>query len=307
MKLGNMIEAFIADVCAGKTNETPTAYRAKLRQLEQCLGPDCEEINQRHIDTFRQSLLNRKYKMRGKKLVKGKLSKFTIRTTLATCRHFIRWAQAHNYIPQGVELRNIKEPEADPKAIDPETVDALLETAQSYGQAWERARNTAILYILRDTGSRVGPIARLEIDSLNLDSGYAVVPDKGDRQSWLWVDPPTIMAIREWLNYRKELNPVDYLLFTCTKRTGITRQGIYRMLSTLAKRAGVQGRHNPHSFRHGFARDCLLAGADLGIVSQLMNHSSVVITHKFYARWKKRELKRFHRTYSPGRRLPPIK
>jgi hypothetical protein len=35
-----------------------------------------------------------------------------------------------------------------------------------------------------------------------------------------------------------------------------------------------------------------------------MNHSSTVVTHKYYARWKRKELKKFHKRYSPGRMLP---
>lgn len=304
MKLADMVNSFINDVCAGKTNETPKAYRTKLKNLEKFLGEEREDINQTDIDAFRRYFLNRKIKRRGGKSIKGNLSKFTVRTTLATCKHFLRWAGEHGHIPQGIRLLNIKEPEADPKPIEPATVEALLGIAKSCGADWERARNVAILYVLRDTGGRVGSVARLDIDSIDLKQGCATVMDKGDHLSWLWFNPPTIAAIRNWLNYRNDLAPVDYFLFTGKTGTGISRVGIYRMISRLAKKAGVQARHNPHAFRHGFARDCLMAGADLGVVSQLMNHSSVVVTHKFYARWKKRELKRFHRAYSPGRTLP---
>lgn len=304
MQLHQMIEQFVKQVCAGKTNETPTAYKSKLRHLEKFLGADRETITQEDIDNFKIYVLNRKTKQRGGEEIKEPLSRFTIRSVLATTKHFLTWAMRKNYLPQGLELENIKEPRPEPKAIAADTVDRLLLAAQSTGEDWERARNIAIIYVLRDTGGRVGSLARLEMESLNLADGYAIVRDKGDQLSWLWFSASTVAAIRAWLHWRAGRAPLDYKLFTGKKGRGLTREGIYRAIERLADVAGITDRHNPHSFRHAFARDSLLAGADLSQVSQMMNHSSVAVTDKYYARWTKKELKQFHDKFSPGRDLP---
>lgn len=301
--LTKYIETFIADVCAGKTNETPIAYRSKLKHLENYLGEQ-NSFSQDDIDAFRRWLLERDTKRRGGKEIKGKLSKFTVRSILSTTRHFLRWAAEKGKIPQGIELVNIREPAADPKAVDQLTVEKLLKAAEETGEDWERVRNTALIYTLRDTGCRAGCLAQLDIDSLDLENGIATAPDKGDQLNWLWFNPPTVEAIREWLRWRDQLQPKDYRLFTGAKGYGLTRQGISRVLSRLAAAAGVTGRHNPHAFRHAFARDAILAGADLGQVSQMMNHRGIVVTDKYYGRWKKKELKKFHGRFSPGRNLP---
>lgn len=305
MELGDLINQFVRDVCAGKTNETPTAYQSKMNHLKKFLGD--EDITQEKMEAFKTYLLTRDKKQRGKSEVKGNLSLFTVRSVLATTRHFLRWAGERGKIPQGVMISNIKEPRPEPKYVDSLTVEKLLQAAGELDNDWERARNTAIIYVLRDTGGRVGSIVNIELGNMDLEKGYATAKDKGNQLSWLWFNAPTIDAIREWLHYRDQLNPIDYRLFLCTRGYGISRQGIYRMLGSLAKQARVQGRWNPHSFRHAFARDSLLAGADLGQVSDLMNHSSIVVTHKYYARWKKMELKRFHKRFSPGRNLPKVK
>jgi integrase/recombinase XerD len=65
----------------------------------------------------------------------------------------------------------------------------------------------------------------------------------------------------------------------------------------LAVRAGVGGRHNPHSFRHALARRLLKHHADMGTVSELLGHRDIETTHKFYARWSKTELNNRHRQY----------
>ena len=66
---------------------------------------------------------------------------------------------------------------------------------------------------------------------------------------------------------------------------------------TIAKRAGVT-RFNPHAFRHGALQAALEHGADITTISQLAGHSTIQITHKFYARWQKTELKAQHAKHS---------
>ncbi len=69
------------------------------------------------------------------------------------------------------------------------------------------------------------------------------------------------------------------------------------MLERLAKQGGVEGRFNPHSFHHALARRLLRNGADMGTVSQILGHSDIETTHRFYAYWTEDELAQRHRQY----------
>lgn len=305
MRLGELLDMFVFNVCAGKANQTASAYRSKLRHLEKYLGEDRESFGQDDIDNFKIFLLERKTKRRGGIEVKGQLSKFTLRSVFATTHHFLKWAGEKGHLPS-LELENIKEPAADPKPVTEMTVNALLASARQVGQEWEQARNTAIIYTLRDTGGRVGAIARIDIDNLDLAAGTAIAPDKNDQLSWLWFNAPTIQAISAWLDVRNQLLPKDQYLFTGARGHGLSCEGIRRVLSRLASAAGVTGRHNPHAFRHAFARDSILAGADLSQVSNMMGHKGIVVTYKYYSRWTHKEIKVAHRKYSPGAKLPEL-
>ena len=77
----------------------------------------------------------------------------------------------------------------------------------------------------------------------------------------------------------------------------MTPSGIYRILEKLARQGGVKGRFNPHSFRHALARCLLRNGADMGTVSQILGHTDVETTHRFYARWTEDELVERHRVF----------
>jgi integrase/recombinase XerC len=296
----DLVQRFIQDVCGGKQNETPVAYITKLRYLERFLEEKGQwVINQESIDEFKVWMLTRKRKIRGKREVEGSLSPFTVRTVLTTVKHFLRWGYERNEFPK-IVLKNISEPQPDPKPIKNSTFENLLHIARTLGEDWERARNTALLYLLRDTGSRVGALMRIEVENLDLVHGSVIVLDKGGRYSWLFFGEVSCEAIKTWLDYRSQFNPKVSNLFITIKGTPMGRMHVRRILNQLARIAGVEiERHNPHAFRHAFARDLLLAGADLSQTSQLLNHTSIVTTARYYARWSKKELATIHHRFSP--------
>lgn len=297
-----LIDAFINCVTAGKRNETPAAYRAKLRYLTTWLGD--QSITQDAINQWRLYMLTRQTHRRGGQTVKTPLSAFTIRSCFATVRHFLRWGCEAGHWP-AIELQQVKPPPVDPKPVTADTIDAVIRAALVTGEPWEQIRNILILYLLRDTGARVSEISRIDISDIDLPAGVITTQGKGGEVIRLWLSPMTVTALKAWLLVRSTLQPSDYHLLTGARGNGLSRQGITRMLNRLADAAGVQyDRHNPHAWRHAFARDCLTAGADLTQVSQMMHHKSIVITAQYYARWDDAELQAAHARFSPGRNLP---
>jgi site-specific recombinase XerD len=79
----------------------------------------------------------------------------------------------------------------------------------------------------------------------------------------------------------------------------LSRSGLYVMLKALAKKAGVTGRFNPHSFRHGFAHHALTHGAQMGVVAAILGHRDIAITHKFYGGMVGDDLVELHEAISP--------
>ena len=69
------------------------------------------------------------------------------------------------------------------------------------------------------------------------------------------------------------------------------------MLDRMAEKANLTDPHNPHSFRHAFAKGVLGQGANLAQVSQLMGHSDSSITVKYYGQFATQELQEFHNRY----------
>lgn len=300
MLLAELIELFIDDVCAGKQNETAQAYRTKLRQLQKYL--DSKPITHETIKGFLHDAKTRKRHRRGYRIVEGGLSPYTIKTIFQTVRHFCRWLYDNGHLDQDL-ARHIAipyPPPPAPKAITNDDVMKMIHTANTQThEQWERVRDVAIMYYLRDTGGRVGGMCELRLSGCDLTDGSIETIEKS-RNVKLYINPPTISAIREWLKWRAQLKPItDHLFISNRTKQGMTRQGVHRMLQRNADRAGVQGRINPHAWRHAFARDFLKNGGEISQLAGLMNHSSIWVTNNYYARWNDDELRNAHAESSP--------
>lgn len=308
-----LIELFIADVCAGKDNETPIAYRSKLTRLIRWMdaqGLQIGELTFQHMALFRRALLEQKTIRRGSKVVPGKLSPFTIHTVMRTVKHFLGWCHRNGYThfdPSPFRIGH--PPPPDPKAVTAQNALALFHAAARTGEHWERTRNLAMLYLLRDSAGRLGAILHADIDNLDLTQGKVYVREKGAKPHSLYINAPTIEALMLWLEHRHTLMPKCNALFIGRFGRALSRSGFYAIIRRLANAAELQGkgRVNPHAFRHAWVRDALQAGEDLTKVSQTLGHSTVRVTADYYARWTDGELQAAHKRFSPGAKLPVIK
>lgn len=307
-----IVDKFVDDVCAGKVNETPVSYRGKLGRLIRWMDDNnmaLSDLTFGHVEKFRRSMIDQHTVRRGSRVISGRLSPFTIHTVMRTTKHFLVWSYKHhkiNFDPSPLKIP--PPPHPDPKPITAENAMALLLAASRTGYKWERARNLALLYMLRDTAGRLSAILTADIDNLDLNDGKLHVREKGDRPHVLYLNTPTIKAVRTWLKLRLTLEPKDNSLFISQHGTQLSRSGFYSVLERLRIVACLQGkgRTNPHAFRHAWVRDFLKGCADLSRASQMVGHSTVRVTADYYARWADGELKNAHSQYSPGAKLPII-
>jgi site-specific recombinase XerD len=78
----------------------------------------------------------------------------------------------------------------------------------------------------------------------------------------------------------------------------MTTSGPRQLLKRLAGEIGITGPHNPHAFRHAFARRMLANGMDISDLSRLMGHSSIQVTAKHYLCWTAAELGQKHAQFN---------
>lgn len=224
---------------------------------------------------------------------KGGLSIATKRGYIRAVRRFFNWLMGEGLITTNPanRLKSPPMPDQDPKAIEADDFQAMLNAAKG------SVRETAVLLFLADTGCRVAGLAGLRTKDLWLDERKAQVWEKGKggngKSRWVYFGQDTYVALCAWLAVRPT-GKSDYVFLSLNTKGKLSENGVYQLLKRLAKKAGINGRFNPHSFRHAAARDWLNKGGNLGVVSQLLGHSNIAVTNDSYGRWLPSEMSLWH-------------
>lgn len=281
MQLNTLIQTFL-DAHEGYLSRTTLDwYRYYLRPLVESLGE--REANSLSLSDLRTVIFPK---------TETNLSPFSKFNFARACKRLFRWAFEESLVEDNPakRLRLPPLPKKSPAGISDEDLARLLAEAR---QTKSRERDYALLLFLAETGARVGGIAGLSVNDADLQKRRALIAEKGrggKKERVVFFSEQTSHAIRCWLSHRPETS--DQRLFL------LRENGIYQVLKRLAKQADIEGRWNPHAFRHAFARRLLAQGMSIGIVSHLMGHSNVQVTLDFYGRFSNDELQKIYDEYS---------
>lgn len=275
-----------------RSSQTVIWYEKRLRPLR-CLDQLIETISLTDLDQIylRLSTQTTQYAFNRSShppIEHKPLSPATLRGYVRGWRAFFNWL-----IDRGVidcsparKLKLTIIPAQPPKAISRADMERIVEAARQ-----SSTRDYAICCILADSACRVGGLCNITLDNLDLDRAQAVVIEKGQLRFLLFTER-TIEAIRAYLIDRPSAPYPE--LFIGQKLIPLKPGGIHSLLDRLAISAGVSDRHNPHAWRHGWARAALEAKADISDVAHVLGHRQIQTTYQFYGRWTTGELHQIH-------------
>ena len=181
-----------------------------------------------------------------------------------------------------------------PKEADQFDIDRMLETARL-----KSTRDYVLLCLIADTAIREGAAVQIELTDINWSTLHILVHEKGSKVLIVKMSPRTADAIRAYLQERP--TNAGPKLFISRRGKPLTTSGVYQVFKRLANEAGITGRYNPHAFRHSFAIYALEHGADIKAVQQLLGHSNIEVTAKYYARYQRAALDAIHDRVTPLR------
>lgn len=309
MILSEAIESLaVATLADGRSARTAGDYRQKLGALLLFLGD--RDVTAITVDDLRRFVVglrtrsNRYADHPARDELEGGLSQASIAGYIRALKRLFTWLMEEE-ITQTNPARRIKTPKiarGEPKAYHTDEFPKLLEATA--GDEAVQIRDRALLFFLADTGCRAGGVAGLHLGDLDFETHTAKVTEKGDKTRRVPFSEPTAAALRAWLAVRPESRE-NWLWLNMGRRgvSHLTADGIGEVLRRMKKRAGINGPCNPHSFRHGFAREYLLAGGDLGTLADLLGHSDVQVTWQHYAIFRTAELAAKHDKHSPIARM----
>lgn len=211
---------------------------------------------------------------------KRKMRSTTVNSYYAHIGAFFSWLVQEELIDASPILR-VPRPRPSHDKIQPfsqDQVEALLRATRgaSYPQ-----RDEALILFLLDTGVRASELCGLSMNHVDLLGCHATVLGKGDSKRSVFFGRRSARALRAYL--RNEFRTSEHPLFTAERSDSpLTRSGVLQIVCKTGKRAGIQGvRCSPHTFRHTFAVEFILAGGNVYSLQQLLGHASLQITERY--------------------------
>lgn len=190
-----------------------------------------------------------------------------------------------------------------PTVLGPAAVTRLLEAPDP--AAPDGRLHRALLETLYASGCRASEVAGLSIGDLDLARGTLRCIGKGDKQRIVPFGARAREAVAAYLERdrpgRWRAGVSGDAVFLNRRGRPVSRVGLWRVVTTQARRAGLPGKVSPHTLRHSFATHMLAGGADLRVVQELLGHASIATT-QIYTRVEMSRLIEVHRRFHPRSR-----
>jgi integrase/recombinase XerC len=287
MKITDLANAYLADSKARGTLAKPTlkSYRHRLKCLCVFIGAEADlgELTPEKIKSHMLAV------QAGTTQHGVRNSARSVHSHWSTVKSFCAWLVEFGHLPEPspMPIGKFKLPRL-PVPIrhrcSPMVVQALLAATQELPEK-EAARARCVVHILCTTAIRRAELLNLRVKDISVSEGTLhVVFGKGGKSRTLYLPCSALEAVGAWLKVRASDAPHDFLL---TSRGEVRRKmgemGLYRLLSDLACRAGIEDGRDclPHAMRRGTASRLLHAGYDIRAVQEVLGHSSLSITEMY--------------------------
>jgi integrase/recombinase XerD len=257
----------LAGFLAGYTGLTRQAYELDLRQF-------ASWCHQHHLRLFaaRRSDIEcfaRDLEARGR-------ARATITRRLCTVAGFYRYAVEEELLEHSPAV-HVRRPRLDYEShaagLDRNEMGALL-VAAGLGPPGEHA----LISLLALNGLRVSEATGANIEAMGIERGHRtlVITRKGGKIVTIPLAPRTARAIDLAVGERCE-GPV----FVTPDGPRLDRHGAGRIVSRVARRAGLTKTIGPHTLRHAFITAALDAGVPLRDVQEAASHADPRTTMRY--------------------------
>lgn len=212
-------------------------------------------------------------------MVERGLAAATINRRLAALRSLVKLGRVLGAVPWTLEVANAKaQPYRDTRGPGRAGFIALLHQLDGRDDA-KAARDRAILRLLYERALRCCEVTRLDVEDVDLPSSSINVLGKGrSEKERLTIAPPTVSAVRAWLELRGlEAGPLFVSLDNRHRklRRRLSGTGVYDLVRELGEFAGIRAR--PHGLRHASITEALDRGTDVRAVQRFSRHRDLRI------------------------------
>lgn len=213
------------------------------------------------------------------------ISKRTLLNYWRALRVFFAWCVTDGVLSAS-PFANLQQPMHRPDQINPMNEQQILALIEAAKRSRYRYRDTAILYMLLDTGIRVSEMAGLTYGDLDMNNRKGTVLGKGDKRRSIYWSPETGRVLYAYFHKSGGRDAPDEPVFAAENGISVgcalTRVGIYRVIKGLGDAAGVKDvRCSPHTLRHTFSVMMLRNGGNQFQLKDALGHTSLAPTARY--------------------------
>ena len=270
---------------------TLQSYKRDLKQFEKYLQTSEEDYNE---------LTDEGIKMYISHLQEVGKKPSTISRGLASIRSFYQY-EAKNKIVEKDPTEGIQSPKIEkrvPSVLTSSEVALLLEQPKNVDL--KGTRDKAMLEFAYATGMRVTEIISLNVEDINLETGYATCKN-GKKERTVPIGEMSLKALKDYMiNARHTMIKDDNekALFVNVNGQRLTRQGFWKIIKYYKEQAHIDKDITPHVLRHSFATHLLQNGADLKSIQTMLGHSDILST-QIYMQFQDESLKNIYKKAHP--------
>jgi integrase/recombinase XerD len=261
----------------GLSRNTLEAYRSDLVQFGAFLereGIGALDVQRRNLNKFVTQLASGGPD-------RPPVAPATVQRKVACLRSFYRHLRREEAIERDptADLRAPKRSQRLPHVLSRDEVRKLL--GAPVGTEPAALRDRALLEIMYACGLRASEAVDLDVSDVDLDAGVLRARGKGSKERLVPVGRQAVAALCAYLaRGRPKLvgERAETRLFVNHRGSGLTRQGLYKIVQRHARTAGLADRMSPHTLRHTFATHLLAGGCDLRSVQEMLGHADIATT-----------------------------
>ena len=237
-----------------------------------------------------------------KYLDKLKYENKTISRMLSSIRTFYSYLVEVNLLDDNV-FKRIRNPKIDkklPSYLSIVEIENILDSLDC--ESDKDIRNKCIIELLYSTGLRVSELSNLKLKDLSISEHSIKVLGKGNKERIVFYGDCASVILKKYLSIRNNFlikGPCEYV-FINSLGSQLSRQSIENIIVSVCKKASLNRRVSPHTFRHSFATHLLDNGADLRSVQELLGHSSLDAT-EVYTHVSIEQLKKEYLAHHPNK------
>ncbi|MGX7950821.1 tyrosine-type recombinase/integrase [Oleidesulfovibrio alaskensis] len=272
-------EAFCASLSAeGRSPATITAYRRDLALVARVAGELAPGIVCRAVTA---GLLDQVFSADAvTESERGPRSPASLHRMKAALRAFFAWAIDVGIVDDNParSIRMHRLPRKLPVFLTTAEKKRLLKELKGRTD-FSTLRDRAMIEVLLGTGIRLGELAALDMDDIDLDAKHLRVRAKGNVPQVKFIKTDLRTLLRRYLaERRRHGRPEMEALFLSNRDGRLCQRQIANRLAHWLRKAGIEKELTPHGLRHTFATHLYGATNDLLVVQRALGHRDVSTT-----------------------------